>query len=306
MLAGDWIDTGLAGHDRKRRGQRPSRRARLAIARIVRGHEIRTIDDEVDHRPLPGDRAQGKQPAVVRRAARAQSRGRRRRRSRRPRCARADGPDRDRARAGGGLGRQSRSGWRRVFGIANFARAGRAPLDVEAIAAADPRRPRCRDDPPIVPGLGAPRRQAIPADLAARSSAKSAAGSRKRAAGTSISANPELTIHVEALTDEAFYYFGKERGAGGLPAGTSGRVVCLLSGGIDSPVAAWRMMRRGCRVLFVHFHSYPILSRASQEKARELARAADAVPVSTRGSSWSRSARSSSASCSPSPRRCAS
>jgi thiamine biosynthesis protein ThiI len=49
-------------------------------------------------------------------------------------------------------------------------------------------------------------------------------------------------------------------------------VVCLLSGGIDSPVAAWRMMRRGCRVLFVHFHSYPILSRASQEKAVELVR----------------------------------
>jgi thiamine biosynthesis protein ThiI len=48
--------------------------------------------------------------------------------------------------------------------------------------------------------------------------------------------------------------------------------VCLLSGGIDSPVAAWRLMRRGCRVLFVHFHSYPILSRASQEKARELVR----------------------------------
>jgi thiamine biosynthesis protein ThiI len=82
--------------------------------------------------------------------------------------------------------------------------------------------------------------------------------------------NPGLTIHVEALTDEAFYYFGKEPGAGGLPAGTSGRVACLLSGGIDSPVAAWRMMRRGCRVIFVHFHSYPILSRASQEKVREL------------------------------------
>ena len=49
-------------------------------------------------------------------------------------------------------------------------------------------------------------------------------------------------------------------------------MACLLSGGIDSPVAAWRMMRRGCRVLFVHFHSYPILSRASQEKARELAK----------------------------------
>jgi len=75
---------------------------------------------------------------------------------------------------------------------------------------------------------------------------------------------------VEALTSEAFYYFGKEAGAGGLPAGTSGRVVCLMSGGIDSPVAAWRMIRRGCRVIFVHFHSYPILSRASQEKVREL------------------------------------
>jgi tRNA uracil 4-sulfurtransferase len=49
-------------------------------------------------------------------------------------------------------------------------------------------------------------------------------------------------------------------------------VACLLSGGIDSPVAAWRMMRRGCRVALIHFHSYPILSRTSQEKARELAR----------------------------------
>jgi thiamine biosynthesis protein ThiI len=44
-----------------------------------------------------------------------------------------------------------------------------------------------------------------------------------------------------------------------------------MSGGIDSPVAAFRMMRRGCSVLLIHFHSYPILSRASQEKARELA-----------------------------------
>ena len=48
-------------------------------------------------------------------------------------------------------------------------------------------------------------------------------------------------------------------------------MACLLSGGIDSPVAAYRMMRRGCSVLLVHFHSYPILSRASQEKVREIA-----------------------------------
>jgi thiamine biosynthesis protein ThiI len=82
--------------------------------------------------------------------------------------------------------------------------------------------------------------------------------------------HPDLTIHVELLPDQAFYFFGKERGPGGLPTGTAGRVVCLLSGGIDSPVAAHRMMKRGCAVTFVHFHSYPILSRASQEKAREL------------------------------------
>ena len=82
--------------------------------------------------------------------------------------------------------------------------------------------------------------------------------------------NADLVIHIELLTDEAFYFFGKERGPGGLPTGTAGRVACLLSGGIDSPVAAHRMMRRGCSVTFVHFHSYPILSRASQEKARQL------------------------------------
>jgi thiamine biosynthesis protein ThiI len=82
----------------------------------------------------------------------------------------------------------------------------------------------------------------------------------------------ELTVHIELLTREAFYFFGKERGPGGLPTGTAGRVVCLLSGGIDSPVAAHRMMKRGCAATFVHFHSYPILSRASMEKARELVR----------------------------------
>jgi thiamine biosynthesis protein ThiI len=82
--------------------------------------------------------------------------------------------------------------------------------------------------------------------------------------------HPQFTIHVEIVTHDAFFYFQRERGAGGLPTGTSGKVACLLSGGIDSPVAAWRMIRRGCRAYFVHFHSYPVLSRTSQDKAREL------------------------------------
>jgi len=157
----------------------------------------------------------------------------------------------------------------RVFGIANFARAGRAPLDVEAIAQAilddlD------ADDPPSfrLSARRADKRFALTSPEIERE----VGGRIKEARRWHVDlGNPALTIHVEALTDQAFYYFGKERGAGGLPVGASGRVVCLLSGGIDSPVAAWRMMRRGCRVLFVHFHSYPILSRASQEKVRELA-----------------------------------
>jgi tRNA uracil 4-sulfurtransferase len=81
---------------------------------------------------------------------------------------------------------------------------------------------------------------------------------------------PELVIRIEVVTNDAFYSFDRQAGAGGLPVGTSGRTMCLLSGGIDSPVAAWRMMKRGCRTEFVHFHSHPILSSTSQEKAREL------------------------------------
>jgi thiamine biosynthesis protein ThiI len=158
----------------------------------------------------------------------------------------------------------------RVFGVGNFAKAGRAPLDVEAMAAhilADLGDLQCETS--RVSARRADKRFPLTSPQIERE----VGGRIKEARGWTVNlSEPELTIHLEALTDEAFYFFGKDRGAGGLPAGVSGRVVCLLSGGIDSPVAAWRMMRRGCRVDFVHFHSYPVLSRASQEKARELAR----------------------------------
>jgi thiamine biosynthesis protein ThiI len=57
-----------------------------------------------------------------------------------------------------------------------------------------------------------------------------------------------------------------------MPVGVSGTIATLLSGGIDSPVAAYRMMKRGCRVVFIHFSGRPLVSRASEEKAQELAR----------------------------------
>jgi thiamine biosynthesis protein ThiI len=82
--------------------------------------------------------------------------------------------------------------------------------------------------------------------------------------------NPEFTVTVEILPHDAFFGFGKIPGAGGLPVGASGRILSLISGGIDSPVAAYRMMQRGCRLIFVHFHSAPYLDKTSQEKARQL------------------------------------
>jgi thiamine biosynthesis protein ThiI len=156
----------------------------------------------------------------------------------------------------------------RVFGVANFAKAGRAPLDVDAIAAEILKD--LGDQQPETFRVSA-RRADKRFPLTSPQIEREVGGRIKEARGWTVNLDePQLTIHVEALTNEAFYFFGKHRGAGGLPVGASGRVVCLLSGGIDSPVAAWRMMRRGCRVTFVHFHSYPVLSRASQEKVREL------------------------------------
>ena len=93
----------------------------------------------------------------------------------------------------------------------------------------------------------------------------------KEATGAKVNlTNPELTIFIQILSGETYFYVDKIQGPGGLPVGTGGTVVCLLSGGIDSPVAAYRIMRRGCSVVFVHFHSYPYLSKTSQEKVQDL------------------------------------
>ena len=80
----------------------------------------------------------------------------------------------------------------------------------------------------------------------------------------------ECDVRVEVLPSEAFVYAERQPGAGGLPVGASGTVAALISGGIDSPVAAWRLMKRGCRVVFVHFHSAPYLPDLSRGKVREL------------------------------------
>src|SRR4051794_8128313 len=157
----------------------------------------------------------------------------------------------------------------RVFGIANFSHANRGPHDFNALSTQ------------ILQELG----DRVPASFrvsvtrgdkrlpfTSPQAEREIGGHIWEAKGWKVDlSHPALTIHIEMLSDGAFYFFGKEPGAGGMPTGTGGRVACLLSGGIDSPVAAYRLMRRGCKVQLIHFHSYPILSRASQEKVREIA-----------------------------------
>ena len=83
--------------------------------------------------------------------------------------------------------------------------------------------------------------------------------------------HPQVTLNVEVLNDRFVYFTGRLPGALGLPVGSSGRVVCLLSGGFDSPVATWMMMKRGCSVQLVHFHSAPYGEwRSSVSKIRKL------------------------------------
>lgn len=82
---------------------------------------------------------------------------------------------------------------------------------------------------------------------------------------------PARTCHVEIVGDLVLVYTERIQGPGGLPVGTSGRVAVLLSAGIDSPVAAARMMRRGARTTLVHFHSQPFTDASSVRNASEIA-----------------------------------
>ena len=81
---------------------------------------------------------------------------------------------------------------------------------------------------------------------------------------------PDVTCNIEIVDRSALVYTDKIRGVGGLPVSVSGKVLVMLSGGLDSPVAAWRMMKRGAKAIYVHFHSYPYTDKASLEKVTEL------------------------------------
>jgi tRNA sulfurtransferase ThiI len=166
---------------------------------------------------------------------------------------------------------EARRRLRTVCGLANFAVAGTAEPDVAAITAAVLRDlPRDR----AVPSFRVKVRRAHKQFPVPSPDVERAIGGRIHdETGWRVDlSNPAFTVWVEIVPRQAYYYYDKEPGAGGLPVGTGGRVLVLLSGGIDSPVAAMRMIRRGCHATFVHFHGHPFTSRASIDKVRELVR----------------------------------
>lgn len=83
--------------------------------------------------------------------------------------------------------------------------------------------------------------------------------------------NPDCLLFIDVRKDKSYIYEQKISGFGGLPLGTNGKGMILLSGGIDSPVAAWMMAKRGMLIEAVHFHSYPYTSERAREKVIDLA-----------------------------------
>jgi thiamine biosynthesis protein ThiI len=171
-------------------------------------------------------------------------------------------PEADAARAAARLGR--------VFGVSRFSPALRLAPRLEAAKEA------------LAPLLGG---------LPARSFAMVCHRVNKQLPFSSSEANRELGAHVQALTGwpvrlddpelsiylffvDRYAYLAFERlaGPGGLPYRSTGKVASLISGGIDSPVATYRILQRGAEAVFIHFHSFPHTSAASQDKVRHLAR----------------------------------
>jgi thiamine biosynthesis protein ThiI len=157
-----------------------------------------------------------------------------------------------------------------VFGVANFSLAERAELDMNILKAAVGRTLEGRRFESF---KVATRRAYKPFPLTSEDlNRELGACVMERTRSRVDLEHPEVTIHVEVLPRDIYFSFGREAGPGGLPVGVSGTVVALLSGGIDSPVAAYRVLRRGCRVVFVHYHSHPFQDDTSRQKAADLVR----------------------------------
>lgn len=159
---------------------------------------------------------------------------------------------------------------RRAFGVANLAAAWEVPADIDEIRSALRELIGAREFSSFRVSA---RRATKEFPLNSQQLNETLGGFIQELTGAAVRLEePELNVSVEIIGPRAFLYFERIKGAGGLPTGTGGKVLCLLSGGIDSPVAAYRLLRRGCQVLYVHFHSFPHTTTESQEKVRRIAR----------------------------------
>lgn len=85
--------------------------------------------------------------------------------------------------------------------------------------------------------------------------------------------DPDVKVHVEIIQGSAYVFSRSDRGIGGLPVGSAGKVVSLMSGGIDSPVATWKLMKRGAVIVGVHFSGAPVTDNASEYIVDDIAHA---------------------------------
>ncbi|MBD3360842.1 tRNA 4-thiouridine(8) synthase ThiI [Candidatus Peregrinibacteria bacterium] len=82
--------------------------------------------------------------------------------------------------------------------------------------------------------------------------------------------DPEFVVDIEFFNNYGYFSFKKHEGIGGFPSNSQGKLVSLISAGIDSPVAAFLLMKRGARIIFVHFHGYPYTDKNEMEQSKEL------------------------------------
>jgi len=146
-----------------------------------------------------------------------------------------------------------------VFGVAWLAKVVECPLDYEGVRMAAAKemgllKETSRSSTFRVTAKRANKRY----ELSSQQMAVKLGGDLMKETGLGVDlSNPQATLFVDILSDRVLLHTAKEKGPGGLPVGVTGKVVHLLSGGIDSPVAAWLMMKRGCDLTYVHFFVAP-------------------------------------------------
>lgn len=146
-----------------------------------------------------------------------------------------------------------------VFGVAWLAKVVECPLDYQGVRkAASAEMALQRDESNAATFRVTAKRANKSYELSSQQMAVKLGDDVMKDTGLAVDlSHPQATLFVDILSDRVLLHTSKERGPGGLPVGVTGKVVHLLSGGIDSPVAAWLMMKRGCDLTYVHFYVAP-------------------------------------------------